>query len=878
MTEEQFRVVFVNLTGNKKGHFPWQWALYQRFKAGDLPPACDLPTGLGKTSVIALWLIALSNHPDKLPRRLVYVVNRRTVVDQTTDEVEKLRRNLGNAGLLEPLKRLCALPLTVAEPPLAISTLRGQFADNREWSADPSRPAVIVGTVDMIGSRLLFSGYRVGFKGKPLHAGFLGQDALLVHDEAHLEPAFQKLIEAIQTEQRERERVGELPWRKLQVMALTATSRNEVPSKNNTFQLTDAEKNPPPRIPDPPTEPIHAAWRRIKARKAIHFVPVDDEKKELGEKIASLALDEKFTTSARAILVFAQTVETVGKIVDKLNKARRQVQQLTGTMRGLERDELPKDRIFARFLPPSSRPEGITLAEGTVYLVCTSAGEVGVNISADHLVCDLTTFESMAQRFGRVNRFGDREDTEIHIVHPKEFDAENEYEQQRKKMLELLKQLNGDGSPAALGNTDPNARQAAFAPAPTFLPVTDIIFDSWALTTIRGDLPGRPPVEPYLHGVSERELPETQVAWRAEVELLRNTGLSDKELGELLADYPLKPHELLRDRSDRVFKHLTSLAEEHGQETVWLVDNYGEIETVRLGELAEDKGRINWMTLMLPPSVGGLAPTGTLGYGAPCEQLDVADQVYQDGEQLRRRIWDDDDPPKGMRLVRTIDTDPDADEKPETEAPARRYWRWYVRPRSADDDASKTAQHPVRWKDHTDQVTAYAKEIVTKLGLPTELQRVLVLAARFHDLGKKRELWQRSIGNPDPTDWHAKSGKDWKPLDITDYRHEFGSLLDAESEPEFQQMSSEQQDLVLHLIAAHHGRGRPHFPEEEAFDPEPKGKDPAKIAAEVPQRFARLQRRYGRWGLAYLESLLRAADYAASAQPSHDNKKEDDKR
>jgi CRISPR-associated endonuclease/helicase Cas3 len=50
---------------------------------------------------------------------------------------------------------------------------------------------------------------------------------LLVHDEAHLEPAFQELIEKIQLEQRERERVGELPWRKLQVMALTATGRNQ---------------------------------------------------------------------------------------------------------------------------------------------------------------------------------------------------------------------------------------------------------------------------------------------------------------------------------------------------------------------------------------------------------------------------------------------------------------------------------------------------------------------------------------------------------------------------------------------------------------------------------------------------------------------------
>ncbi len=40
-----------------------------------------------------------------------------------------------------------------------------------------------------------------------------------------------------------------------------------------------------------------------------------------------------------------------------------------------------------------------------------------------------------------------------------------------------------------------------------------------------------------------------------------------------------------------------------------------------------------------------------------------------------------------------------------------------------------------------------------------------------------------------------------------------------------------------------------------------------RVAQEVPRRFARLQRRFGRWGLAYLESLLRAADALASAEP-----------
>ena len=80
-------------------------------------------------------------------------------------------------------------------------------------------------------------------------------------------------------------------------------------------------------------------------------------------------------------------------------------------------------------------------------------------------------------------------------------------------------------------------------------------------------------------------------------------------------------------------------------------------------------------------------------------------------------------------------------------------------------------------------------------------------------------------------------------------------------------MSEGHKDLVLHLIAAHHGRGRPHFPRDEAFDTERPQTESERVNSQVPRRFARLQRKYGRWGLAYLESLLRAADYEASTNP-----------
>lgn len=79
-------------------------------------------------------------------------------------------------------------------------------------------------------------------------------------------------------------------------------------------------------------------------------------------------------------------------------------------------------------------------------------------------------------------------------------------------------------------------------------------------------------------------------------------------------------------------------------------------------------------------------------------------------------------------------------------------------------------------------------------------------------------------------------------------------MLDIEREPEFQEISDDLRQLARHLIAAHHGRARLHFPQDEAFDPARSQAEADRLAAEVPRRFARLQRKYGRWGLAYLES------------------------
>ena len=291
---QEFVKCFHALTDNPP--FPWQCKLYEKFTAGDIPSTCSLPTGLGKTSVIAIWLIARAKRPEKMPRRLVYVVNRRTVVDQTTDEVEKLRENLAKPELKEFRDQLGLSE----KRSLAISTLRGQFADNREWSVDPSRPAVICGTVDMIGSRLLFSGYGVGYKGKPLHAGFLGCDALVIHDEAHLEPAFQALLEGIEFEQES------CPNEKGQfrVMALSATTRSNPAreKQEKPFELSSADREHSEIV------------RRIRAVKKLILTP---QSGKLGEQLAATAI-ALFKDSGRPVIIFVRLVDDLKLALDCL--------------------------------------------------------------------------------------------------------------------------------------------------------------------------------------------------------------------------------------------------------------------------------------------------------------------------------------------------------------------------------------------------------------------------------------------------------------------------------------------------------------------------------------------------------------------------------
>jgi CRISPR-associated endonuclease/helicase Cas3 len=451
---EFFREAFSALTDVTP--FRWQERLYQKMLKRDLPLACDLPTGLGKTMVIPIWLIALATQPldtsgNGLPRRLIYIVNRRTVVDQATKVVEQIRERLLAPddsrwsgckdvlrALVGALKRLASSTDNLL---LAVSTLRGELADNEEWKADPARPAIIIGTIDMIGSKLLFSGYGDGRYWRAQHAGLVGQDSLIIHDEAHLTPAFSDLLHRMAEVQRQ----GAEP-RPVHVMELSATSRG---GTGGVLKLEREDEA------DPGTGQI--VKDRINATKnlRLHRVQISfgdkrtDIVKKTVEKLVDLSVVHR---DAKAkVLVYVRSPEDAQNVSQLLRKklgkdSEKSTALLTGTIRGYERDRLVReDAVYQAFLNRE------ILFDRTVYLVSTSAGEVGIDIDADHLVGDLSTLDSLIQRLGRVNRRGGQgREAQVDVVLPTfdsdEEDTPSEVKEAIKETRAILEEWDGQAN------------------------------------------------------------------------------------------------------------------------------------------------------------------------------------------------------------------------------------------------------------------------------------------------------------------------------------------------------------------------------------------------------------------------------------------------
>lgn len=875
--------------------FNWQRRLYNNMVKGDIPAVCDIPTGLGKTSVIPIWLVALAHQIHEfgrkrtIPVRLVYIVDRRTVVDQATSVAERIRERLSDLtdprwqAHSEALQRLSTelKSISVTEDPvIAVSALRGELADNKEWELDPTKPAIIIGTIDMIGSKLLFNGYGDKPYGRAHHAGLIGQDSIIVHDEAHLTPAFSELLRQLTKVQ---QRSGEP--RPVKILELSATLRDRFDSP---FTLLANEEKEDPMVGE-----------RLCARKHVRLHVLDtgqpekdgDVRRKVREKIVDISLG--YRDGKDKILIYVQSPEDALDIFNRLRKAvgSERVELLTGTMRGYERDKLVQKSLFQKFLNSGSS------VEDTVYLVSTSAGEVGIDIDADHMVCDLTTLDSFIQRLGRVNRRGGMNKTaQVDVVaHSAISGSKSRHSEIGEAMDATLLILKSwadgnsgeiDCSPLKLrelvGSLSQEQREKAFAPKAPAPELTDILLDSWSLTSINTDLPGSSPIASYLHGAGN-EMPETYVAWRSEVKLLADAKVDKDALDEWFEACPILTQERLHDRTDRVKDKLNSLLKARRKQNddqkldfqVVLLNPRGEVRPkedenplYNLSEIVGKDLNLNYSTVILPLEAGGLGASGTLD-AESTSASDVADEITGTGQKRQRAVITEDEngevyesivapgnsevPKNGLLEVCRIPL-----KEPEEGSSAGGHYLVLFAQREGRAEMKKINQS---LSFHLSVTAAEMKCICDNLQLDEPLKEALIIAAQWHDRGKNRPIWQWYANNKDGANPVAKSTRYRNGRDLGGYRHEFGSLLEAEKENLI--LTHPESDLILHLIASHHGRARPHF-ETTAWDLTYTTDENEAVAARVMRRFEILQQRFGRWGLAWLESLLRCADAISS--------------
>ena len=810
--------------------YPWQRRLYADLARGAVPDAVDIPTGLGKTACVLLALLARLEQP-ALPRRIVYVVDRRAIVDQTA---ELVRTWIERIGALPALRR--AFDGQAAHPgarPVGLGVLRGGLADDGAWRLDPARPAVLVGTVDMVGSRLLFSGYGDGRSLRAAHAGLIGHDALVLLDEAHLAGAFAALLHAVERMQ------GRAEFR---TVTLSATGAKGA----TVLGLSDADL----RCPE--------VLRRLDAAKRPRFVEAATHSERI-RRIRAAALAHR----TGAVVVFVERVADARRIARGLAlslgpAATGRVAALTGTLRGHERAALADGAVWRRFTPGGKHPPDAPV----VYLVATAAAEVGVDLDADHAVMDLTPLDSMVQRLGRVNRAG-RGDAQVTVVHttreaqgPRSAPASyrERREAARAATLAALRGLSSF-SPRTLRALDADTVAACSTPAPRPAPLDAAVLDAFAATSAA--MP-RPPVAVYLRGVSD-EPPgaECFLAWRRDVAEL--VALGAEAAGEVLAFFPPRPEELARVPASFA-RSLVRCAVERARGAALPLVALGRDGAVFAAAVADASAlpAFAFATVVLHTAAGGLSAEGL-------PDADAGDPVEDVADTEERMRYVDPCPPGTLppwaepAIELRVPLQDETDERCLVYAKRRPGAGMHA----GDGDLDRLGASVATIDAHCAAVAAAARRIGEALGLPADLVDALESAGRWHDAGKARAVWQRAAGAAPEGPALAKSPRrTLRPEWLGGYRHELGSLVDAERALD---ADAPHRDLVLHLVAAHHGWSRPAFAHRGQFDPESTARANERFARRAARRFARLQARHGPWRLAWLEALLKAADATVSS-------------
>jgi CRISPR-associated endonuclease/helicase Cas3 len=405
---EAFPNFYTEVHGKDKAPFAWQTELLAKVVENRCwPSVIDLPTGAGKTSCIdiALFALALGESDEKpwCPRRIAMVVDRRVVVDQAARRGQKIAQALRQA----PPGSACAAiaerlgGLSTEGIPLRVAVLRGGIPRDAGWARTPDQPLVIASTVDQVGSRLLFRGYGVSWSMRPVHAGLIGNDTLILLDEVHLSRPFAQTLQAVTTLRNHGSTTSAL-----HVVALSATPGL---TKEEPFRLPDVDRK------------MGAIAKRIRAKKLARLVECEgrDALVQSAAEEAALLLKKPEGNPHRTIAVVVNRVDSAHRIARELRLNTDVVEAadvvlLTGRMRPLERDDRVRELELRVASEAGRRVKGNN--SRPVIVVATQCIEAGADFDFDALVTEHASLDALRQRFGRVDRLGEYGHAEALVI------------------------------------------------------------------------------------------------------------------------------------------------------------------------------------------------------------------------------------------------------------------------------------------------------------------------------------------------------------------------------------------------------------------------------------------------------------------------------
>jgi CRISPR-associated endonuclease/helicase Cas3 len=376
---EPYEHFFKKLTSHAVPH-RWQRDLASQDACNNL--MIRIPTGFGKTlGVLGAWLWhRVHKQDDHWPRRLVWCLPMRVLVEQTENEVKNALESIGllwrggdHTGKV------------------GVHLLMGGM-DSGEWHLYPEECTILIGTQDMLLSRAMNRGYAAARGRWPMEFGLLNQDCLWVMDEVQLMEvglATSAQLQAFRYDDAAKSR----SVRPCFTWWMSATLQPDW-LKKSPDALEMANALPESKIL--PFDRTGHLWDDVS--KTCHVEPIKGEN-ELARLVGEAHLAEGRGANGPTLVV-VNTVKLAVAVYQVLSKDKA----LKGTdIRLIHSRFRPADRAPWRkaFLNRSACGPGTDR-----IIVATQVIEAGVDLSAGLLITELAPWASLVQRFGRCARWG----------------------------------------------------------------------------------------------------------------------------------------------------------------------------------------------------------------------------------------------------------------------------------------------------------------------------------------------------------------------------------------------------------------------------------------------------------------------------------------